>query len=411
MKNEKLATLLKEYEDFQKLNLNIDITRGKPEKRQLDLSNELLDMVNSHSNFTDKNGTDVRNYGEAYGIEEIKNLIADIIKVNKDNIVVCGNSSLNIMFDLISRSYTHGIDGGTPWSKLEKVKWLCSVPGYDRQFSISEYFSMEMINIPMDENGPDMDMVEEYVKDPAVKGIWCIPIYSNPTGITYSDEVVRRFARLKPASKDFRVFWDLAYYVHHLYSDRRDHLLNLLDECHKNNNDDLPLMFFSMSKISFAGGGVASVIASDNNIRIIKNALKYQTIGYDKINQLRHALFFKNAENVEKHMQKHAEIVKEKFEIVIKALEEIEDIAWFTRPNGGYFISLFVKEGTADKVIARCKKCGVVLTEAGSSYPYHKDPHNSHIRIAPTFVNNEKLKVALEVLKLSVRIEYLLSEK
>ena len=407
--NKSLEELLKEYELYKNKGLPINIARGKPNKEQLDLSNGLFKVLDENTDFIDETGNDVRNYGELTGTKECKHLFSDIMSVNEQNIIVCGNSSLNIEFELISASMSHGVKGITPWNKLEKVKWLCPVPGYDRHFAICEYFGIEMINIPMTIDGPNMDMVEEYIKDPLVKGIWCIPVYSNPTGITYSNEVVERFAKLKPAAKDFRIYWDLAYVIHHLYNGHNDEITNLLDEAKKYGNEDMIYMLASTSKITFAGAGVAALAASNNNIKEIADNMKYQIISYDKVNQLRHALYFKE-HSLEEHMKKHAEIIRPKFESFLKALEEIEDIAWFTKPNGGYFISLFVKEGTAGKVIQRCKECGLTLTDTGCAYPYHKDPSDSHIRIAPTYLEVDEIEVAAKILTLSVRIEYLLNK-
>ena len=408
---ETLEELLKKYDELCNQNLKIDISRGKPSKEQLDLSNDLLDVLDSDSSFMDESGNDIRNYGELTGTKECKSLFSSIFECDPKNIIIYGNSSINIQFSLISNAFIKGINGCTPWSKIDKIKWLCPVPGYDRHFSICEYFGIEMINIPMDENGPDMDMVEEYIKDSAVKGIWCVPIYSNPTGISFSDEVVNRFAKMKPAAKDFRIFWDLAYAVHHLYNGHNDKILNLLKEAEKYNNQDNVYMFASFSKITFAGASVSALAASDKNIKEIADALKYQIISYDKINQIRHAKYFKDFDSLNNHMKKHAEIIRPKFDLFMHALEEIKDISWFTKPNGGYFISLFVKEGTASKVVERCKRCGLILTDAGCAYPYHKDPFDSHIRIAPTYLGLEDIKKACEILVTSVKIEYLLKNK
>lgn len=404
--NDKLEELLKEYNELKSLNVSINLSRGKPNKKQLDLSNGLLDIFDSGSDFTDEAGLDVRNYGEPTGIKEAKELFGEILDMPSENIVLWGNSSLHSIFEFVSKSYTHGVNGSTPWSKLEEVKWLCPVPGYDRHFKISEYFGMQMINIPMDENGPDMYLIEKYIKDPAVKGIWCVPIYSNPTGITYSDEVVRRFARLKPAAKDFRIYWDCAYIVHHLYNGHNDKLLNLYKELKKSGNEDLLYVFASTSKITFAGSGIAAVAASEANIKHISAGLSMETICFDRLNQLRHVRFLKNLDTVNKHMEKHADIIRPKFEIVFKWLDKVKDIAWFTKPNGGYFVSIFVKEGTASKVIARCKECGLTLTDAGCAYPYHLDLNDSHIRLAPTYLEDNEIEPAMKILIKAIRIEY-----
>ena len=409
-KEEKLQQLLKEYDAYKALGLKLNMARGKPCKEQLDLSMPMMDVLHSGVNLVCEDGTDCRNYGVLGGIDECKRLLGDIIEVPSYNIIIFGNSSLNAMYDCIARSYTHGVLGCEPFSKQGKLKWLCPVPGYDRHFAITEYFGMEMINIPMTPTGPDMDMVEEYVKDPTVKGIWCVPKYSNPDGITYSNETVKRFAKLKPTAKDFRIYWDNAYSVHHLYEDKQDFLLEIIDECKKAGNPDIVYKFTSTSKISFPGSGIAALAASDANVKDIKAQMSIQTIGYDKVNQLRHVLFFKNLEGVKAQMRKHAAILRPKFEMVEKILgEEIKGIAKWNNPHGGYFISLYV-QGCAKEVIARCKECGVELTPAGSTYPYHKDPYNSNIRIAPSYPSLDELEKATRILCLSVKIETLKKE-
>ena len=388
------------------MHLNLNMARGKPSKDQLDLSMPMMDVLNSHVDLNCIDGNDCRNYGVLGGIPECKKLLGDIIEVDPKNIIIFGNSSLNIMFECISQGYSHGVLGSTSWAKLDKpVKWLCPVPGYDRHFAITEYFGIEMINIPIRSDGPDMDMIEEYIKDPYVKGIWCIPKYSNPDGTTYSEEVVKRFARLKPAARDFRIYWDNAYSVHHLYDDKQDFLLEILDECKKAGNPDLVYKFTSTSKISFPGSGIAAVAASDNNIAEIKKWMGISTIGYDKVNQLRHVRFFKDLDGIKEQMRKHAEILRPKFELVEKILEEeLTGLAIWNKPHGGYFISLNVN-GCAKEVIKRCKECGVTLTEAGCAFPYHKDPNNSVIRIAPSYPSLEELELATRILCLSVKIE------
>ncbi len=373
----------------------INLARGKPNKDQLDLSNDILNVLNSDDLIN--NDIDYRNYGLLSGIEECKSLFGDILGVSKDNVIIYGNSSLNIMYDLISKCYSHGVCGSTPWCKLPKAKWLCPVPGYDRHFAITEYFNIEMINIPMNSDGPDMDLIEEYIKDESVKGIWCVPKYSNPSGVTYSDEVVRRFARLKPKAKDFRIYWDNAYIIHDLYDESKDELLNIFTEAEKENNSDLVYIFTSTSKITFPGAGVAALAASSTNILDILNQMKYQTISHDKINQLRHVKYFKDINGVKLHMKKHADILRPKFELVESIFEkELKDLAIWTKPLGGYFISLNVK-GIAKEVVELCKSRGVILTDAGATYPYHNDPTNSNIRIAPSYLDIEELKEAIEV--------------
>ncbi len=397
--------LVKKYNEYKKMNLHIDMTRGRPSKEQLDLSTPMFDVVSSNSDYTSEEGVDCRNYGCLTGLKECKDLFASILEVPADNIIIFGNSSLNIMYECLADAFLYGVCGSTPWSKLEKVKWLCPVPGYDRHFAICEHLGIEMINVPLNENGPDMDIVEELIKDPLVKGIWCVPKYSNPTGITYSSEVVNRFAKLKPASKDFRIYWDNAYPVHHLYKDKQDFLLELLSKAKKYHNEDIVYIFSSTSKISFPGGGIAALAASIKNLKDLENHLKYKTIGFDKINQLRHARFFKNIDGIKKQMAKHAEILRPKFELIEDILEnEAKGLATWTKPNGGYFISLFVNN-KAKEIIERCKECGVILTEAGCAYPYHSDPNNSHIRLAPSCLSIDELKQAMSIVLIAINIE------
>ena len=400
--------LVKEYEFYKNKGLNLNMARGKPCKEQLNLSMGMMDVLNSNVDLNCEDGIDCRNYGVLGGIDECKRLLGDIIEVPAENIIIYGNSSLNIMYDCISRSMTHGVLGSTPWSKLDKVKWLCPVPGYDRHFAITEWFGIEMINIPMDNNGPDMDLVEKLVsEDETIKGIWCVPKYSNPDGTTYSDEVVKRFASLKPKAKDFRIYWDNAYSVHHLYPSNQDFLLEILDECKKAGNPDIVYKFTSTSKISFPGSGIAALAASPNNIASIKKQLAIQTIGFDKVNQLRHVKFFKDLNGIRSQMAKHAEILRPKFELVEEILErELKElnIATWTKPHGGYFISLNTLDGLASKVIEMCKNGGVILTPAGSTYPYHKDPHDANIRIAPSYPVLSEIETASKILALSIKI-------
>ena len=385
-----------EYAKIKEMGLSLDMSRGKPAAEQLDLSMGILDTVDAKSVVKSENGTDLRNYGVLDGIPEAKKLIGDMVGAKPENVIVYGNSSLNIMYDQIARAEIFGICGNTPWSKLDKVKFLCPVPGYDRHFAITEEFGIEMINIPMTEDGPNMDMVEQYVNnDAAVKGIWCVPKYSNPQGVVYSDETVRRFANLKPAAADFRIFWDNAYVVHHLYEDNQAQILNILDECEKAGNPDIVFQFCSTSKVSFPGAGIAAISASAANIADIKKKLTIQTIGHDKINQLRHVKFFKDQKGVQEHMMKQAAIIRPKFEMVEEMLtEEIASrgIGTWMHPLGGYFISFEALEGCAKKIVEKCKEAGVVLTGAGSPYPYKKDPKDSVIRIAPTYPSMDELK-------------------
>ena len=351
---------------------------------------------------------DCRNYGVLDGITEAKQLLADMMEVPKDNIVIFGNSSLNIMYDTIARAMTHGVLGSTPWAKLDKVKFLCPVPGYDRHFAITEHFGIEMINVPMTATGPDMDMVEKLVaEDEAIKGIWCVPKYSNPQGITYSDETVHRFATLKPAAKDFRIFWDNASGIHHLYEDKQDYLTEILMECKKAGNPDMVYKFSSTSKISFPGSGIAASAASDANLKEIREMMKVQTIGHDKLNQLRHVRYFKDIHGMVEHMKKHADIMRPKFDAVLETLDrELGGLgigSWIA-PRGGYFISFDAMEGCAKAIVAKAKEAGLVMTGAGATFPYGKDPKDSNIRIAPSYPTPEELKTAAEIFVLSVKL-------
>ena len=400
--------LEKEYKEAASKGLKLDMSRGKPAAKQLDLSRDMLDVVNSSSDLKCEDGVDVRNYGILDGISEAKKIMADILGVSSDNVIVFGNASLNIMYDMVSRAMLFGILGSTPWSKLDKVKFLCPVPGYDRHFAITELFGVEMINIPMKADGPDMDLVEKYVNnDESVKGIWCVPKYSNPQGITYSDEVVKRFAALKPAAKDFRIFWDNAYAIHDLYEDDKDELLEIFAECKKNGNEDMVYEFCSTSKVTFAGGGISALAASKSNIDDVKRTMTIQTIRHDKVHQLIHARYFKDINGVYDHMKKHAAILRPKFEAVINEFEkELSGlgIASWVKPKGGYFISFETMQGCAKAVVAKCKEAGVTLTGAGATYPYKKDPNDSNIRIAPSLPTEEELKQATELFILCVKL-------
>ena len=400
--------LQKQFNQIKELGLKLDMSRGKPSIAQLDLSMGMMDVLDSSSDLTCSAGVDCRNYGILCGIEEAKKLLADMIEVDPENVIIYGNSSLNVMYDTISRAMTHGVLGSTPWAKLEKVKFLCPVPGYDRHFAITEFFGIEMINVPMTPAGPDMDLVEKLVsEDDSIKGIWCVPKYSNPQGITYSDETVRRFAALKPAAKDFRIFWDNAYGVHHLYDDDQDYLLEILDECEKAGNPDLVYKFCSTSKISFPGSGVAAIAASPANIAEIKKQLSIQTIGHDKLNQLRHVRFYKDLDGVVEHMRKHAAILRPKFEIVLQVLaDNLEGLgigSWIS-PKGGYFVAFDSMEGCAKAIVAKCKEAGITMTGAGATYPYGRDPKDTNIRIAPSFPTPEELKQAMDIFVLCVKL-------
>ena len=406
-----------EYKRMQAKNLTLNMSRGNPCTEQLDLSMGMMDVMSSSSDMTCEDGTDCRNYGVLCGIPEAQELMGDMMEVPYDHLILYGNSSLNVMYDTISRSYSHGVMGNTPWCKLDKVKFLCVVPGYDRHFAITEYFGIENIPVPMLEDGPDMDLVEKLVaEDEAIKGIWCVPTYSNPSGNSYSDETVRRMARLKPAAKDFRLYWDNAYSIHHLYDHDQDNILEILAECKRAGNPDLAYKFASTSKISFPGSGVAALAASLNNLEDIKKQLKIQTIGHDKVNQLRHVRFFKDIHGMVEHMRKHANILRPKFELVENTLEEELgglEIGTWTKPKGGYFICFWSIPGCAKKIVSYCAKAGVIMTPAGATYPGGKEPQDSTIRIAPSFPPIEDLGIAVKLFALCVKlvsVEHILEE-
>ncbi len=412
MSNEELKAeidvLMKEYRQYQNMDLKLNMSRGKPCLDQLDLSMGLMDVLSSEADMFCEDGTDCRNYGVLDGIEECKELIGDMMENRPDNIIIYGNSSLNVMYDTVSRAMTHGIMGNTPWCKLDRVKFLCPVPGYDRHFAITEYFGIEMIPVPMSPTGPDMALVEKLVStDEQVKGIWCVPKYSNPQGYSYSDETVRRFARLKPAAKDFRIFWDNAYGIHHLYDLDQDYLIEILAECKRVGNPDLVYKFASTSKITFPGSGISALATSPNNLEDIRSQLAIQTIGHDKVNQLRHVRFFGDIHGMVKHMHKHAEILRPKFEAVEEILDKNLsglDIGSWTKPKGGYFISFDAMPGCAKEIVAKAKKAGVEMTKAGATWPYGRDPYDSNIRIAPSYPPLNDLKTATELFSLVVRI-------
>ena len=414
-----LRQLGKAYENAKGKEMKLDMSRGKPSAAQLDMGMDFMDILDSSSDFKPAAGLDTRNYGLMDGIPEAKELMAQMMGVpSADQVIVCGNASLTVMYDLISRSVTHGVMGNTPWCKLERVKFLCPAPGYDRHFAITQHFGIEMITIPMTENGPDMDMVEKLVEsDACVKGIWCVPKYSNPQGYSYSDKTVRRFAALKPAAADFRIYWDNAYAIHHLYEDKQDEILDIISECEKAGNPDIVYEIASTSKVTFAGGGISALAASKANLDDVRKSLTVQTIGFDKINQLRHVRYFKDINGLKAHMMKHAAIIRPKFEAVLQVLEKELDglgIAEWTNPKGGYFISFETMEGCAKKIVAKCKEAGVVLTGAGATYPYGEDPNDSNIRLAPTFPTPEELAQAADLFVLCVKlvsVEALLEER
>ena len=424
MSKEQLQALKKEldqqYAEIKAQGLALDMSRGKPSVDQLNISMDMMDVLSSSTDLRCETGVDCRNYGVMDGIPEAKRLLGEISEVDPEHIIIYGNSSLNVMFDTVSRSMTHGVMGNTPWCKLDKVKFLCPVPGYDRHFKITEFFGIEMINVPMSPEGPDMDIVEKLVsEDPAIKGIWCVPKYSNPQGYTYSEETVKRFANLKPAAPDFRIYWDNAYSVHHLYDDEKDQdfLLEILDECEKAGNPDMVYKFTSTSKISFPGSGIAAIAASDENLAEIRKMMSVQTIGHDKLNQLRHARFFGDIHGMVQHMKKHADILRPKFDTVLNVLESelggLEIGSWMA-PRGGYFISFDALDGCAKAIVAKAKEAGLIMTKAGATFPYGKDPKDSNIRIAPSFPTPEELEVAAQVFVLSVKlvsIDKILGEK
>lgn len=397
-----------QFEEIKAEGLKLDMSRGKPAPEQLDTAMPLMDILNAESDMRTENGTDCRNYGIMDGIPEAKRLMAEMLQTKPENVIVDGNASLSLMFDTVSHSVTHGVCGSTPWCKLDKVKFLCPAPGYDRHFKVTEYFGIEMIAIPMKEDGPDMELVEKYVQgDAAVKGIWCVPKYSNPQGYTYSDETVRRFANLKPAAEDFRIYWDNAYCIHDLYEDKQDTLLEILAECEKAGNPDLVFEFASTSKISFAGAGISAVAASAKNREWIKKAMTIQTIGPDKINQLRHVRYYKDIAGLRAQMMKNSALIRPKFELVEEVLErELGGlgIGKWTNPIGGYFISFDALEGCAKAIVAKCKEGGMVLTSAGATYPYGVDPQDSNIRIAPSYPSLAEMKEAAKLFVLCVKL-------
>lgn len=400
--------LEEQYKKVKEKKLNLNMSRGKPSSEQLDLSMPMMDFLNGKSDMLDSEGNDCRNYGILDGLKECKELMASLVHTSPENVIIYGNASLSIMYDTVARSVTHGVNGSTPWCKLDKVKFLCPAPGYDRHFAITEYFGIEMITIPMREDGPDMDLVEQYVNnDPAVKGIWCVPKYSNPQGYVYSDKVVKRFAALKPAAEDFRIFWDNAYCVHHLYAEDQPEIPEILSECEKAGNPDMVYEFFSTSKITFSGAGIAALASSKRNLDFIKKQLTVQTISYDKINQFRHVKFLKDAEGVHAHMEKHAAILRPKFQAVLEILEQELgglDIGSWISPKGGYFISFEALDGCAKAIVAKAKEAGVILTGAGATYPYGRDPKDSNIRIAPSYPPMDELVEAAKLFTLCVKL-------
>jgi len=397
---------VKLYDDFKAQGLCLNMARGNPCKEQLDLSVDMLKVFDD-GQFMSTCGSDVRNYGLLDGIPEAKKLFSDMIGVNEDEIIIFGNSSLNAMYFAVQTAFNKGVLGGKPWSQCGKIKFLCPVPGYDRHFKVTEFFGVEMINIPMTSTGPDMDMVEKLVaEDESIKGIWCVPQYSNPDGIVYSDETVKRFAALKPKAKDFRIFWDNAYCIHHL-TESPEYILNILEEAKKAGNEDIVYIFGSTSKITFPGAGVAVMGASEANIDDLKKYLGISIISYDKMNQLRHVKYFGTFENMLEHMKKHMAIIAPKFKLVCDKLkEELAPlgIGSWTEPKGGYFVSFNAPNGCAKRIVQLCADAGVTLTGAGATYPYGKDPEDKNIRLAPTYPPIEDLAKAMELFTICVKI-------
>lgn len=404
------TSLEKQYNAFKNMNLKLNMTRGKPSPEQLDLARGLMDVLNSHADLNSEDGTDCRNYGVLDGIPEAKRFMGELIGMDPANVIVLGNSSLNVMYDRVLNSFCYGVLGSVAWCRLPKVKWLCVVPGYDRHFKITERLGFEMINVPMLPDGPDMDMVEKLVmSDDSIKGIWCVPKYSNPTGNSYSDEVVRRFAALKPAAADFRIYWDNAYCVHHLYPDHPDEIRNIYDECVEAGNPDLVYVFASTSKITFPGSGISALAASAKNIAEIRKSMSFQTIGHDKVNQLRHVRFFKDIDGVKAHMMKEADLIRPKFEAVEHILQDELgglDVGQWTQPNGGYFISFKSVPGCARAIFNLAGEAGVALTNVGDVFPYGDDPEDAYIRIAPTFPSLSEIETASRIFAVCVKLAF-----
>lgn len=397
------------YRDYRAQGLQLDMSRGKPCTEQLDLTLDMLDCVNARDGYRAENGLDVRNYGLLDGLPEAKQLFGDILHMPPESVIVGGNSSLNMMFDYIATAYSRGVCGHEPWCRQGKVKFLCPVPGYDRHFAVTQYFGIEMLPVPMTEAGPDMTLVEELIRDPLVKGMWCVPMYSNPDGITYSDETVRRLAAMTPAAPDFRIMWDNAYCLHHL-EEPGDTLLDIYPELEACGHEDMVVMFASTSKISFPGSGVAVLAASPANVADVKSRMTIQTIGHDKLNMLRHVRYFRDVDGIREHMKLHAAILRPRFDAVLTALDTYlgdRGIARWHRPRGGYFVSVNLAEGCAKRTVELLRQAGVVMTPAGATYPYGMDPHDSNIRIAPSYPSVAELHIAMELFCVCAELAYL----
>jgi len=403
------ANLEIQFNQFKKMNLSLDMSRGKPNSQQLDITAKVFKNIDCYSKRVYEDNFDLGNYGLLEGTKAAKTLFSQLLEIEVDNLIIGGNSSLNLMYDMFSHLMLFGNqDSNRAWGKENKIKFLCPVPGYDRHLAICEQFGVEMITVNMSNEGPDMDYIESLVKDDeSIKGMWCVPKYSNPDGYTYSFETIDRLAKMNTKAKDFRIFWDNAYVVHNLYDDKQDEIANILNLCNKYNNENRVYIFASTSKISLPGSGIAAIGASKGNIENIISRMKIQTIGYDKINMLRHTLAFKNKQDIVNHMKKLAAVIRPKFEIVLNTLEEeIQplQIATWNKPLGGYFVSFYSKKGCAKKIVYMCNQLGVKLTGAGATYPYHKDPDDSNIRIAPTYPDNNDLQQAIDVFVLCVKI-------
>ena len=421
MTKEELAgereVLLKKYNDFCAKNLKLDMSRGKPSSKQLNVSNEIFDIINSKSDFIAEDGIDTRNYGDLYGIEEAKKYFADVLDVDKDMVMAGGSSSLNLEYNLLSSAMLYGINGCTPWKDLQEVKFLCPSPGYDRHFAITEHMGIKMIYVPYNDCELDIEMIEKLVADDeSIKGMWCVPKYENPLGITFSDETVKRLAKLNPKAKDFILIWDNAYFIHDIYEDKKDTLYNIFDAVKGTKNEDMIYSFTSTSKITIAGGGISAMITSKKNLENIKKDITVSIISYDKVNMLRHVKFLKNKENTIEHMKKHAAFLRPKFDLVKQIFsKELDglDIAKWTKPNGGYFITFWTLNNLAKKVYERCKKAGIVLTQVGAAFPYGIDPNDNCIRIAPSYPELDELENAANLFCICVKlesIEYYLNE-